>query len=339
MQIQENFSLLKYNSFKINVSCAYFISISNITDLISAIHFANEKKVPFLIIGGGSNILFTSFYNGVIIHNNILGIRVFEEDENTVSVNVSAGENWHALVQYCLQKNWFGIENLSLIPGNVGAAPIQNIGAYGVEVKDTIASVEYLDLDTKSVKKLSNINCNFGYRNSIFKTTLKGKAIITAVNFLLQKKATLQVQYGAISQVLEAEKITLPSPIDIANAVIKIRQSKLPNPAELGNAGSFFKNPIVSKFRVHVLLEQYPEMPLFKGNSEENYKLSAAWLIEKCNFKGFKKGNVGCYHLQPLVLVNFGQANGNEIIELANTIIQAVNDKFGIGLEAEVNII
>ncbi len=340
MTIEKNISLKPFNTFGIDVlaeSFARFNSIEALQQLL--IHNSNT-----LILGGGSNMLFTKNVKGLVLKNEIGGIEILQEDEGHVYVKAGAGENWHGFVQYCIGKNWAGIENLSLIPGNVGASPMQNIGAYGVEIKDVFHELEAFHLQEKKLQKFSNADCAFGYRESIFKRKLKNQFVITSVTYRLSKKPMYNTSYGAIEQELEKMGVQNLSIQAIAQAVINIRSSKLPNPAEVGNAGSFFKNPEIPVEQFEQLKQTFPAIvgyPLDNGN----VKVAAGWLIENSgpaagiSWKGFRTGDAGCHPKQALVLVNYGAATGSEIFALSEMILKSVHDKFSILLEREVNII
>ena len=304
---------------------------------MEAITWCKEKQIPYFILGTGSNVLFTKPFEGLIIKMEVIGIKKTNETATDVFLSVGAGENWHHFVSYCVQKGWGGIENLSLIPGTVGASPIQNIGAYGVEVEESIESVTALDTQTNQWITLSNSQCAFGYRNSLFKKE-KNRYLITTVQFILKKQHQLRTDYGSIKEILHEKNIKNPSLADLSNAIVQIRTSKLPNPAKLGNAGSFFKNPSVSKTNFEKLKTDFPELIAYPI-SDDTYKLAAGWLIENCGWKGVRKGNVGCYDKQSLVIVNYGQATGKEIYDFSEEIIQSVLTKFNIVLEREVNIL
>lgn len=292
-----------------------------------------------LILGGGSNMLLTQDFNGLVIHINMKGIDIVSENDHSVTVKAQAGENWHEFVLWCIENDFGGVENLSLIPGNVGTAPIQNIGAYGVEVKDVIESCEAVSIDSKTIKTFSNTECNFGYRNSIFKQEAKGKFIITNVTFKLSKhKHKLNASYGSIASELKKNGIEQPTIKDISNAVISIRKSKLPNPKDIGNSGSFFKNPIISKQEFEELLKNFNDMPSYPI-SNNKVKVPAGWLIEKAGFKGKRFGNYGVHQKQALVLVNYGGASGTEILNLSQLIQKTIKRLFNISIEAEVNIL
>lgn len=337
MEVRSNISLRPFNTFGIEVTALKFIEIDDVNNLLDAIHlgFFTQKH---LIIGGGSNILLGGDYDGIVIKNNLKGKQVVIEDDEFVWVKAAGGEIWHELVMFCVNLNLGGIENLSLIPGTVGAAPIQNIGAYGVELTDVFETLEAIDIVTGELKIFSKAECAFGYRTSVFKTNLKGKYFITAVTFKLSKHPVIKMQYGAIKDVLAAQQIVAPTIKDISNAVIAIRSSKLPDPKILGNAGSFFKNPEISNVQFSDLKLLYPEMPGFPTQNNLT-KVPAGWLIEQCGWKGKRVGNTGAHKDQALVLVNYGNATGQEIIALAETIQQSVMDKFGIVIVPEVNLV
>jgi UDP-N-acetylmuramate dehydrogenase len=337
MNLQGNISLKAYNTFGIDVSAKSFIEINSIED------FKELQKEPIynsgklLILGGGSNILFTKNYDGLVLKNNLKGIDIVKEDEDLVWIKAAAGENWHNFVMWCVSKNYGGLENLSLIPGCVGAAPMQNIGAYGVEIKDVCEKVYGLDLETGKETVFTNEDCKFGYRESVFKNTLKNKYLITAVVFKLTKKPVFNTTYGAIEQELTAMGVKDFSIKAISDAVIKIRSSKLPDPQKIGNAGSFFKNPEVPKEKHTELKQKFEKLvsyPLENGN----FKLAAGWLIEFCGFKGKRNAQAGVHVNQALVLVNYGGVNGNEIYKLSQEVLDAVKNTFGVTLEREVNI-
>ncbi|SFD16371.1 UDP-N-acetylmuramate dehydrogenase [Algibacter pectinivorans] len=337
MQIQNNISLKPYNTFGIDAKAKHFVSVSNLEDLKEVLSLNNHLNKLFL--GGGSNMLLTQDFDGLVIHINLKGIAIISENENTVTVQAHAGENWHEFVLWCINNNFGGIENLSLIPGNVGTAPIQNIGAYGVELKDVFQSCEALELRTQTLKTFSKSECNFGYRNSVFKQEAKGQYVITNVNFKLSKKKHhLSINYGAITAQLEAMEVGKPTIHDVSKAVISIRESKLPNPKEIGNSGSFFKNPVISTAHFNTLLENFKDIPSYPI-SEEEIKVPAGWLIEKAGFKGKSFGNYGVHKKQALVLVNYGDAKGTDILNLSKLIQKTVLRIFGISIEAEVNII
>lgn len=338
MLIQENTSLKKMNTFNIDVSAKYFCVYNQPDQIEEVLSFASQKKMPLLILGGGSNLLFTKNYEGLVVKNELKGIECIAEDESFVYLKASAGESWHQFVLYCIDHQYGGVENLALIPGMVGATPMQNIGAYGVEIKDVFHELEAYHLQDKKKVIFSKQDCMFGYRESIFKNKFKNKFIITSVTYKLSKKPQFNIAYGAIQQELEKKGVTTLTVNEIAQAVIDIRKSKLPNPEKIGNAGSFFKNPLISAAAFESLKTTYPSITGF-GGENGLVKIAAGWLIEQCGWKGFRKGNTGCYEHQALVLVNFGNASGEEIYQFSEDIIQSVYHKFDIVLEREVNIV
>ena len=313
-----------------------FITIESKKDLIAAL---NTNPSNMLILGGGSNMLLTKDVDALVLHINIKGIKVVSNSENNVRVEVAAGENWHEFVSWCLDKNYGGVENLSLIPGNVGTAPIQNIGAYGVELKDSFVSCQALDVDTKELRTFTKKDCNFGYRNSVFKEELKGQYIITSVIFELSSHQHItKTNYGVIEAELKKNGVVNPTIKDISTAVISIRNSKLPNPKVLGNSGSFFKNPVIAHSKFEIIKEQFPEIPHYIV-SDATVKIPAGWLIETAGFKGKKFGSYGVHDKQALVLVNYGNASGKDLLQLSIQIQEAILIIFGIHLESEVNIL
>jgi UDP-N-acetylmuramate dehydrogenase len=339
MQIQQNISLGTYNTFGIKAIAKHFAKFSSLDELEEVFHYGSSAKENGpLIIGGGSNILLTGDYNGLVAKNELQGIDVVNEDQKHIYVRAAAGENWHRFVLYCIENNFAGIENLSLIPGNVGASPMQNIGAYGVELKDVFYELEAYNIREKKVVKFSTSDCQFGYRESVFKRKYKGQFIIISVTFRLNKQPLFHTEYGALKQELDRMDVKDLSIRAISEAVINIRRSKLPDPAEIGNAGSFFKNPIIPKSRFNSLKDLFPSIPGFPEN-EENVKVAAAWLIEQCGWKGYRKGDAGCHAKQALVLVNYGNAKGIDIYNLSTEIMQSVESKFGLILEREVNVL
>lgn len=335
MVIKKNISLKAYNTFGIDVKASRFVSIASLYELKQLL---NSEK-DFFLISGGSNLLLTRDIERLVVHINIQGISIDHEEENTVDLTVNAGENWHEFVLWCISENYGGLENLSLIPGNVGTSPIQNIGAYGVEVKDCITKVEALEIATNKLVSFSKEACNFGYRNSIFKNEVKGKYILTSVSFrLTTKNHQLTTSYGAIENELAVQKIKIPTLKNISDAIIRIRKSKLPDPKEIGNSGSFFKNPVISKKQFLRLQKENPSIPNYPV-SETEIKVPAGWLVEQSGFKGKRFGDAGVHEKQALVLVNYGSATGIEIFQLAEKIQQTVFKKFEIALEIEVNVV
>ncbi len=333
---QKNISLKPYNTFGINAYAKSFVMVNSIHQLQEII----DKHKDVFILSGGSNILITNNISIPVIHLDLKGKFVTEkEDQNLVYVKALAGENWHEFVLWTLENNFGGLENLSLIPGNVGTSPMQNIGAYGVEIKDVFYELEALEISTGKIKIFKKDKCKFGYRESVFKNIHKGKFIITSVTFQLTKENhQLNTNYGAIQTELEKHQITEPNIIDVSNVIIAIRKSKLPDPKDIGNSGSFFKNPVISVDQFKDLEKEYPKMPYYKI-SDSLIKIPAGWLIEQCGFKGKRFGEAGVHKNQALVLVNYGDATGKEILDLAKKILQTVSNKFGIDLEIEVNII
>ena len=338
LQIVKNQSLKPYNTFGLDESCAWFVAVSTLEELHDALLLAKKENLPVLILGGGSNMLITKKFEGLVIKISNSGKEAVELTKSEVTLKVAAGENWHSLVLFTLDQGWYGLENLSLIPGNVGAAPMQNIGAYGAEARNSIVEVEYWDRDAEELKTLSAEECRFGYRESIFKHELKERAVIWSVTFRLSLFPTIKADYGDIRKLLTDWGIQDPEPRDVSRAVIKIRQSKLPDPAELGNAGSFFKNPVVEMLVYETIKKSYPEVPLYVVDAT-HVKIPAGWLIETAGWKGKDLGSHGVHKKQALVLVNYGNAKGNEILALSKAIQADVKDKFGISLQAEVNVI
>ena len=334
MIIKKNHSLKKLNTFGLNVHAERFTEIHNVKELQLML---KVSYVPLHILGGGSNLLLTEDLKGIVIKNEIKGITKMAETENEVVIVVGGGENWHSFVLWALENDYGGIENLSLIPGSVGAAPIQNIGAYGVELKDVFQQLEAVELETGKIKIFTHEECKFGYRDSVFKNKLKGKYFISKVILRLSKKHKINTSYGAIKEVLKQKNITAPTIRDVSNAVIEIRQSKLPDPDKIGNSGSFFKNPEIEKADFEKLKTKFPDI-VFYELPNNKIKIPAGWLIEKAGWKGKRFGDAGCHEKQALVLVNYGNATGIEIRNLANKIQFDIFEKFGIGLMLEVNI-
>lgn len=337
LQVQSNYSLSALNTFGMDVSAADYAVFESEEDL-ATLRRLPEYAQGVLLLGGGSNILFTSDVPKLVLHNKIKGIIPIKEDDDYVWIQAGAGEVWHGFVLYAVDKGYAGIENMSLIPGTVGAAPIQNIGAYGVEAKDVIEEVRFFNLDTEAFEVFKNEDCRFAYRDSIFKGPLKNKAIITSVIFRLRKTPVFNTSYGNIQQELDAMGISELSVKAISDAVIRIRSSKLPDPRVIGNAGSFFKNPEVDTAVYLSLKAQYPSIPGYTI-SEQVTKIPAGWLIEQCGWKGFRRDNYGVHQFQALVLVNYGGASGSDIAALSLEIMQSVADRFGIHLEREVQIV
>ncbi|WP_426481766.1 UDP-N-acetylmuramate dehydrogenase [Chryseobacterium sp. R2ACT005] len=337
--MQENFSLKPYNTFGVEAKARYFTEVNTIDELKEALIFSETQSLQLLFLGGGSNILLTKDFDGLAIRLNLKGITEENVNENEVLVTAKAGENWHEFVMYCLQKNFGGLENLSLIPGNVGTSPMQNIGAYGTEIKDIFVSCKVLDLENLELTTFNLEQCRFGYRDSIFKQGGKGRYVILEVTFKLTRKDhSIKTEYGAIKSELENLGIENPTIQDISRAVINIRQSKLPDPKEIGNAGSFFKNPTIPLIQFEDLKRKFENIQGYPNG--DMVKVPAGWLIEQCGWKGKQIGNVASHKLQSLVIINAtGNATGKEIFDFSTEIINSVKEKFGIELEREVNII
>ena len=336
MQFELNKALKDFNTFHIDAQAEKFICIDDEKSLLEILEFAKKENERIHFIGGGSNILLTQNIDGITVLNQLKGISIINKNEEFVNVNFASGENWHQCVLWAVEHNYGGIENLSLIPGTIGASPIQNIGAYGVELKDVFHSLEAINLTSFEKKIFTLEECKFGYRDSIFKQLEKGNWFILNVILQLTKNPICNINYGNIKEELLKMKVENPRIQDVSKAVINIRSSKLPNPAEIGNAGSFFKNPVVSKSHFEELKTMYPEIPYF--TAANGVKIPAAWLIEKNNWKGFKEGDFGVHKNQALVLVNYNHANGNDILNLSTQIITSVQQTFNITLEREVNI-
>jgi len=335
--IKKDWSLKEYNTFGIDVFAKYFTVVENLEVLIECLEWVDDSKLDIFILGGGSNILLTNKLDKLVLKNDIKGKTILFENHDFVELRIGAGEVWHNVVLYCVEQGWGGIENLSLIPGSIGAAPIQNIGAYGVELKDVFISLEALNLQTKKIETFEKSQCDFGYRTSIFKTSHKDQYVITSVTLKLMKKPKLNTEYGIINDVLLDKGITDPSIKDVSNAVIDIRSSKLPDPKKLGNSGSFFKNPVVSKSVYDSLSLEY-NIPGYVVNADE-VKIPAGWLIEHAGWKGKRVGDVGVHVNQALVLVNYGGGSGEDILDLSTRIQISVKEKFGIEIEPEVNLV
>ena len=337
MQIHHNFSLKNHNTFGIDAKANQFVAVHNLEELKLVLE--NYKKDKKFILGGGSNMLLTQDIDALVIHVDLKGKKVIKEDNDFVWVESNAGENWHEFVIWCISQNYGGLENMSLIPGNVGTTPVQNIGAYGAEIKDTFVSCDAMNIDTQEMKTFTKDECNFGYRESIFKHEAKDKFIITSVVFKLTKhNHKISVEYGDIKGELAKNNVTNPTIKDVSNAVIAIRQSKLPNPKELGNSGSFFKNPIISKELFQKVQLEFPDIKFFEISPTE-VKVPAGWLIEHAGLKGYRKGDAGVHKNQALVLVTYGHATGQDILNLSKYVQKTVFDKYGIAIEAEVNVI
>ena len=336
MNIQTDFSLKNYNTFGVDAKANTYVDIVTIEDLKTVLK--SETSKSFFILGGGSNLLLTKDIDAMVLHLNLKGISITYETDDYAIVKGNAGENWHEFVVWFLNKNLGGVENMSLIPGNIGTAPIQNIGAYGIELKDVFHSCETINISTQEKKTFSNEDCNFGYRESVFKGKHKGKYIILSVTFKLKVDGEVDIKYGAIGQQLKAKDISDPSAKDVSDAVITIRKSKLPDPSLIGNSGSFFKNPIILKPHFNRLKKSYPALPSYPVD-DFKVKVPAAWLIENAGWKGKTMGAYGVHKKQALVLVNYGNATGQEIVNVSIEIQETIFLKFGIHIEAEVNII
>lgn len=334
MDISSDVQLQGFNTFRVRGTARYLSCLSDPEAFIQT----SAPSPNILILGGGSNVLFTQDFDGWLVLNQLKGISVVHEDADHVYVKAGAGENWHGFVQYCIERNWAGLENLSLIPGCVGASPMQNIGAYGVEVEQVFWSLEALHIKDKSVHTFTKADCAFGYRESVFKNKFKGQFLITSVTFRLNKIPQFHISYGAIQQELERMGIVDLSIRAIADAVITIRRSKLPDPKQTGNAGSFFKNPEINKAQYEALKTRFPDIVGYLLPNDR-VKLAAGWLIEQCGWKGFREQDAGCHDKQALVLVNYGHATGKQLFDLSTRILESVYDRFAVNLEREVNII
>ena len=338
MKVVKNISLKNLNTFGVDVKSKYFVEIHSeeeLKQILNSEEYSNQQK---LILGGGSNILFTKDFDGLVIKNSISGIEILDEDNKTVIVEAGAGVIWDELVKYCVDNNFGGIENLSYIPGTVGAAPIQNLGAYGQELEETFYELNGIYIDSCKTKKFNKSECSFSYRNSIFKNELKNKFIITSVRLKLNKNHNVNLSYNPVKEEVEKRNIKHPTIKNVRDIVIDIRKSKLPDPVEIGNAGSFFKNPVITKERFKVFKEEFPDLNHFLVD-DDNVKIPAAWLIEKCGWKGKRIGETGTHKMQPLVIVNYGNASGKEIYKISTMIKNVVKTTFDITLENEVNII
>lgn len=338
LTIVQNHSLKPYNTFGLEAIARYFVEVTTVAQLQEVLQQEELKGLPRFILGGGSNILLTKDFEGLVIKNSIKGIELLKEDEKHVWLKVGSGEVWHELVLHTINQGWGGMENLSLIPGQVGAAPMQNIGAYGVELEATFEQLEAVDMQTATVRTFTKEECHFGYRESVFKTTLKGQYCIVSVKFRLSRQPGLNISYGDIKRILDDMQIWEPTVKDVSAAVIKIRQSKLPDPKVLGNSGSFFKNPEIPKEQFDALQQYFPLIPNYPAPNGL-VKVPAGWLIEHAGWKGKRVGNTGSHAQQALVLVNYGGATGQEIYQLALDIQASVRDKFGITIVPEVNVV
>lgn len=338
MPIEHNFSLQEFNTFGLDVRAQMFARFKSADDLHQILTHPAHVRLPLLILGGGSNVLFLSDFNGLVLKNEMGGISLLDQDDKYYFVKAGAGENWHQFVMTCIENGWAGLENLSLIPGNVGASPMQNIGAYGVEIKDRFLELEAYNLVTGKVEIFNNAACAFGYRESVFKNIYKGKYIILSVTYRLLKTPDYNTSYGAIAAELESMGVKELSIRAVSEAVINIRNSKLPNPKELPNAGSFFKNPVISLEKWKKISQLHPEIPHYTA-PDNHIKLAAGWLIEHAGWKGKRVGNVGMHAQQALVLVNYGGATGSELYDHSTRVKDSVFEKFGVELEREVNVI
>jgi UDP-N-acetylmuramate dehydrogenase len=337
MQIQDNFSLKKYNTFGIEAKAKQFVAVHSVEDLKEVLHKKSADKK--FILGGGSNMLLTQDIDALVIHVDLKGKKVVKEDDDFAWVESMAGENWHEFVLWTIDQNFGGLENMSLIPGNVGTTPVQNIGAYGTEIKDTFVSCEAVKIDNQETKTFAKDECNFGYRESIFKHEVKDQFVITSVVFKLTKcNHKINISYGDITKELENQNVTISTLKDVSNAVIAIRKSKLPDPKELGNSGSFFKNPIISRDQFLKIQEKFSDIKFFEI-SPTKVKVPAGWLIENVGLKGYRKEDAGVHKNQALVIVNYGNATGKELLDLSKFVQKTVFDKYGIAIEAEVNVI
>jgi UDP-N-acetylmuramate dehydrogenase len=332
----ENISLRRYNTFGIEARARHFAIFSSSEELASLL---DRSPRPLIVLGGGSNILLTGDIDGWVLINGIRGIHLVNEDNRYFYVQVGAGESWHGFVEYCLERSWAGVENLSLIPGSVGAAPMQNIGAYGVELKEVFHELEAWDLQDGKIRMFTVNDCRFGYRDSIFKQKYKGRFIILNVTFRLNRFPVFHREYGAIREELEKMNLSDLTIRAISDAVIRIRSARLPDPAQIGNAGSFFKNPTIPTEQYSALKKKFPDIIGYPDATQKITKLAAGWLIEQAGWKGYRRGDAGCHAQQALVLVNYGHATGREIYDLSEDILRSVHQRFGITLEREVNII
>lgn len=334
LKIKEHFDLRHYNTFGVQASARYFFPVRDEGGLAHLPELLAGRD--YMILGGGSNVLFCRDFPGLVVHPEMKGIFLQKQDKNHVWLKVMAGENWDGLVEHTVKQGWGGLENLSLIPGNVGASPIQNIGAYGVEVQDTIESVQGLVLSEGDFMNFDKDSCRFGYRDSIFKREWENRVLIVSVTFRLLKNPACNTGYAQVEE--ELRQIGPANPVNMRKAIVRIRERKLPDPTVLGNAGSFFKNPVIPSSVSHELKKEFPELPSYPIEGD-TVKVTAAWLIEQCGWKGYRREDTGVHQNQPLVLVNYGNATGKDIFELSEEIIESVKRKFGISLEREVRII
>lgn len=338
MDFFQDISLKPYNTFGLDVSARHFCTIRSLEDLKEALAWAQLNRLKFLVLGGGSNVLFTGNFDGLVIKNELMGLKKLSEDDDHVYLQAAAGEVWHEVVLYCLKQNWAGAENLALIPGCVGASPMQNIGAYGVEIKEVFHQLTAVHRVDGHQQVFNQSDCEFGYRESVFKNKYKDQFVITSVTYKLNKKPTLKIEYGAIRQELEKQKVAHPTIQAVAEAVMAIRMAKLPNPAEIGNAGSFFKNPSIAQDQFLALKNEFPGIVGY-NNADGTVKVAAGWLIEQCGWKGKRIQDAGIHNRQALVIVNYGGATGAELVQVSQGVRGAVKEKFGITLTPEVNII
>lgn len=339
LKFEHHVDLFPYNTFQIHASASLLLRVNAVEDLIELTRRKDLMTGRVLILGGGSNILMTGDYEGLVVKNEIGGIQLLDEDDDNVTVRAGAGVTWHEFVRYCVDRDWGGVENLSLIPGTVGAAPMQNIGAYGVEIRETVSSVDAVELASGEVRTFSNAECRFGYRESVFKNEARGRYFISSVTLsLTRRNHAINTSYGSVRELLSEKGITEPTIRNVSEAVIAIRKSKLPDPALIGNAGSFFKNPSVDDASLAFIRTMAPVVPTFPGEGGLT-KVPAGWLIEQCGWKGVTLGNIGVHKHQALVLVNYGEGKGADIWDLAMKIKESVRDKFGVTLQPEVNVI
>lgn len=337
MKASQNVSLREYNTFGFNVKAKEVFQVDSAEDVLQLIQSGVFRK-KHLILGGGSNVLLRDDFDGAIVLNRIGGFEIVREDSDSVQIRVGAGENWHKTVIRTVENGWGGLENLSLIPGSVGAAPMQNIGAYGVEIKTCFVQLHAVHLESGEIETFTNAECEFGYRESIFKRAAKGKYLIVNVDFELQKNPVFHTEYGAIRSQLQDMGIEKLSVKAISDAVIAIRQSKLPDPKEIGNSGSFFKNPVISIAHYNRLKNEYAELPAYPVDDNQ-VKVPAGWLIDQAGWKGYRDGDIGVHKNQALVLVNYGSGNGSDVYQLSEKIIADIKERYDIELEREVNVI
>lgn len=338
MVVQRRFPLKDHNSFGLDVRAKAFVRVRSLEDLLAAVDLAMGSYPKFAVLGGGSNVLFTGDFDGLVIQMGLKGVRIVRQDERSVWIEAAAGEDWAELVRLCVERGWWGLENLSCIPGTVGGAPVQNLGAYGAELKDVLYAVEGLDLRSGTLRVLAPEECEFGYRTSIFKEKLCQKFVVTSVSLQVSKEPKVRTQYEGLARELEGLPSERISARDVAEAVGRLRRAKLPDPKELGNAGSFFRNPEIPEADFEELRSRHPAMPGFPAGPGR-IRVPAGWLIEQCGWKGRRMGNAGVYEKHALVIVNLGGATGKEILSLAHEVRASVLDRFGIRLEPEVRIL